>query len=275
MTLAPSLQPDQNPQAWNDHVGVYEAAFEPLTNVFAAAALDRLAPLAGQRLIDIGAGTGGAALEAARRGARVTAIDAAAGMVARIAERAAQAGLGQLSAEQMDASALACANASFDRALSVLGIVLLPDAAQGMAQMRRVLKRGGRAAIVTWTQPQRYELATRLSGAIVSARSAGPAGAALPAQLRYADPAVFRALVEDAGFAVAAIDIIEASLVAPSAAWLGDRLGFAPGLAAMMAALGGDRAAVVAEFVGKLQADQGMGPVALAAVAHVALARAC
>ena len=262
MTLAPKLQPDQNPQAWNNHVGEYETAFEPLTNCFAAAALDRLAPLAGQHLIDIGAGTGGAALEAARRGAAVTAIDAAAGMVARIAERAGQAGPGHVKAVQMDAAALSCADATFDRALSVLGVVLLPDAAAGMAQMRRVLKLGGKAAIVTWTQPQRYELAARLSGAIMSVRGAIATGAALPAQLRFADPVVFRALVETARFAVDAIDIIEASLVAPSAAWLGSRLGFAPGLAAMMAALDNERAA-------------GMGPVSLAAVAHVALARAC
>ena len=274
MTLAPHLQPDQNPQAWNDHVGVYEAAFEPLTNIFAAAALDRLGPLAGRKLIDIAAGSGGAALDAARRGAQVTAIDAAAAMVARIAGRAAQACPGRIEALQMDAACLALPDAGFDAALSVFGIVLLPDVAAGMAQMRRVLKPGGQAAIVTWTQPQRYELAARLAAAIVAVRGAGLPSSALPAQLRYADPAVFRAMIEAAGFAVEAIDIIAAKLVAPSAAWLGERLGFAPGLAAMMAALGDDRAAVTAHFVQRLQADQGCGQIALESVAHVALARA-
>ena len=273
MTLAPHLQPDQNPQAWSDHVGVYEAAFEPLTNIFAAAALDRLGPLAGRKLIDIAAGSGGAALAAAQLGAQVTAIDAAAGMVARIAMRAAQAGSGQIDAQQMDAASLALADASFDAALSVFGMVLLPDIAAGMAEMRRVLKPGGLAAIVTWTQPQRYELATRLAAATVAVRGTGLPSAALPAQLRYVDAAMFRAMVEDAGFAVEAIEIIKARLAAPSAGWLADRLGFAPGLSAMMTALGDDREAVVANFVASLQADQGSGPVALEAVAHVALAR--
>ena len=273
MTLAPQLQPDQNPQAWSDHVGVYEAAFEPLTNIFAAAALDRLAPLAGRKLIDIAAGCGGAALEAARRGAQVTAIDAAASMVARIVQRAAQAGTGQIDARHMDAAKLDLPDASFDVALSVFGIVLLPDVATGMAEMRRVLKPGGLAAIVTWTQPQRYELAARLAAAILAVRGSVLPASAVPAQLRYADPAVFRAMAEAAGFAVEAIVIAEARLPARGAAWLGARLGFAPGLSAMMAALGDDRDAVAAHFVARLQADQGSGPVKLEAVAHIALAR--
>ena len=36
MSLAAELQPDQQPERWNDHVDVYEEVFEPLTNAFAA-----------------------------------------------------------------------------------------------------------------------------------------------------------------------------------------------------------------------------------------------
>ena len=83
MKLASELQPDQQPAQWDDHVAVYEAVFEPLTDMFAAHALDRLGPRPGDRLIDVGAGSGGAALLAAARGADVLAVDASQEMVAR------------------------------------------------------------------------------------------------------------------------------------------------------------------------------------------------
>ena len=60
MSLAAELQPDQNPELWNNHVTVYEEVFEPLTNAFATQALDRLNVAPGDRLIDIGAVAGGA-----------------------------------------------------------------------------------------------------------------------------------------------------------------------------------------------------------------------
>src|SRR5262249_17407070 len=107
MTLAADLQPDQQPARWDDHVGVYEAVFEPFTNAFARRALDRLALRAGDRLIDVGAGSGGAALIAAARGAEVLAIDASPRMVARIRARAngAHGGAGSVRADVMNGMA--------------------------------------------------------------------------------------------------------------------------------------------------------------------------
>ena len=76
MSLAVKLQPDQDPERWNNHVAVYEEVFEPLTSAFARRALDHLNVGPGDRLIDIGAGAGGAALIAAARGGDVVAMDA-------------------------------------------------------------------------------------------------------------------------------------------------------------------------------------------------------
>ena len=53
-------------------------------------------------------------------------------MVARIMERAAGEGL-QLEALVMDGQHLAFADASFDAALSVFGVILFPDAEAGLA----------------------------------------------------------------------------------------------------------------------------------------------
>jgi SAM-dependent methyltransferase len=252
---------------------VYEAVFEPLTDAFAAHALDRHAQRPGARLVDVGAGSGGVALLAAARGADVLAVDASERMVARIRARAAErSGAGRVRAETMDGTALALPDAGFDAAISVFGVILFPDAGLGMREIARVLKPGGRVAVVTWTEPERYELAARLSAAIAAVRGAQPPPAALPAQLRFKEPAAFAALLGGAGLAVESIERVAETWRLPSARWIADRIAFAPGLAAVFGGLGQDRAPVLDAFVTALERDQGRGDIALSAVAHVGLA---
>jgi SAM-dependent methyltransferase len=274
MTLAADLQPDQQPSRWNDHVAVYESVFEPLTNAFAGRALDHLDLDPGDRLIDVGAGSGGAALIAAARGADVLAIDAAQQMVARIRRRAndAPTAPGRVRAEVMDGTALALPAASFDAAISVFGVVLFPDAGRGMREIARVLEPGGRVAVVTWTEPERYELAARLLAAIAAVRGPQPPPASLPAQLRFRDEAAFRSLLTAPGLVVDDIIRLDEHWRLPSARWIAERVAFAPGMAAMVGGLGADRAAVLDAFVAGLERDQGQAEIVLSAVAHVGVA---
>ena len=266
------LQPDQRPENWNDHVAAYEAVFEPFSLQFAKAAIEQLQVLAGQSVLDVAAGSGGAALMLARLGCAVTAVDASAAMCARIKARAEAEAL-PVKAVVMDAQALDCADATFDAALSVFGIVLLSDAVKGLADMRRVVKPGGRLAVVTWTEPQAYELAVELRLAIAAIRpdlaSVPLAPQSLPAQLRFRERADFAALFQDAGCPVAGIDVQSACLQAPSARWLGDHLGFAPGMAAQVAGLGADADAVKQRFVANLEARHGTGALALGGKAFI------
>jgi len=274
MNLASKLQPDQKPELWGDHVAVYEEVFEPLTNAFASHALDQLDLSPGDRLIDVGAGAGGAALMAAACGADVVAIDASPHMVARIVARAndAPGNAGRVHAHVMDGTALGLPDGSFDAAISVFGVILFPDADRGMREISRVLKPGGRAAIVTWTETERYELAARLLGAIAAARGPQPPPTSLPAQLRFRDEPALRRLLGDAGLTVEAIVRVEQRWRMASARWLADHIAFAPGMAAMIGALGADRAPVLDAFVAALECDQGRGEVELSAVAHIGVA---
>ncbi|MBX9909298.1 MAG: methyltransferase domain-containing protein [Beijerinckiaceae bacterium] len=275
MTLATDFQPDQQSARWDNHVGVYEAVFEPLSLAFARHALDRLNLRAGERLIDIGAGAGGVALMAAALGADVLAIDASAGMAARIAARASarRRGGGRVLAAVMNGMALEAPAASFDAAISTFGVILFPDAAAGMREMARVLRPGGRAAVLTWTKPERYELAARLLGAIAQVRGPLPPPASLPAQLRFKDPADFRALLGEPGLVVEDIVELEERWTLPSARWIAEHIAFAPGMAAMTDGLGDDRDSVMHLFVETLERERGTGEVVLKAVAHLGIAR--
>jgi SAM-dependent methyltransferase len=266
------LQPDQNPERWNDHVAVYEKVFEPLTNAFASRALDQLCLAPGDRVIDVAAGTGGAALLAACRGAEVVAIDGSPGMVQRIHERVRHTA-GRVRAEVMDGMALGLPDDCFDAAISVLGVILFPDADLGMREMARVLKPGGRAAVVAWTATERYELAVRLVAAVAEVRGPQPPPTSLPAQLRFRDATALQRLLADAGLSVAAITRVEQRWRLPAARWIADHIAFAPGMAAMVGALGTDRSRVLDVFVAALEREQGQGEIALSAVAHIGIGR--
>lgn len=136
--------PIQTSDFWDDTADQYIASAEPFTAMFCedAAQLARIEP--GLALLDVAAGPGALALAAARRGARVTAIDFSQGMVDRLAAR-----IGQLPiiVRQMDGQALALDDASFDRACSVFGVPLFPDWRAGLCEIARVLRPGGRAVV--------------------------------------------------------------------------------------------------------------------------------
>lgn len=103
-----------------------------------------------ERLLDIGCGTGNAALLAARSGARATGVDPAPRLISVARQRAIT--------EHLDASFvvggaedLPFAGDSFDVAVSVFGIVFADDAERAFAEMMRVLRVGGRALISAWS----------------------------------------------------------------------------------------------------------------------------
>lgn len=264
------LEPDQSTSRWSEHVVAYEAVFEPFTLGLTSPAFGRLGLAPGARVLDVAAGPGGAALALARAGCRVTAIDGAAAMVDRIAARAVEAGLA-VDAAVMDAASLDFPDATFDATISAFGVVLVPDAAGALAEMRRVVRQGGRVAVVTWTEPQRYELSALLSASADEVWPERPRPP-LPAQLRYRERPALEELFGAAGLTKPDIETVEAYLEAPSAEWLIERLAFAPGMETMLAALGPRRAAVCEAALCKLRARFDSGPIKLGGVAFAAVA---
>jgi ubiquinone/menaquinone biosynthesis C-methylase UbiE len=104
----------------------------------------------GMSVLDIGPGNGTYTIAAARRvgrAGRVFAVDIEPRMVARVRQRVADAGVGNVEARVADAHDLPFTEDSFDviTMISVLGEIPEPDRA--LAECQRVLKPGGILAI--------------------------------------------------------------------------------------------------------------------------------
>lgn len=100
----------------------------------------------GRRLLDVGTGDGTYAIEAARRGARVTGIDVAPEMLDAARARAASAGVAP-SLLPGRAEELPFADAAFDVVTAVTVLCFVEDAGRAVREMARVLAPGGRLVL--------------------------------------------------------------------------------------------------------------------------------
>lgn len=119
-------------------------------------AVQLLWPRPGERVLDIGTGTGWAARLAARRGARVTAVDIAPGML-KAAEQLSDGLEPRPAFLQASAEALPFDDAAFDGVMSTYGVIFADDPSATIDEMARVLRPGGRMALATWAdEPEGY-----------------------------------------------------------------------------------------------------------------------
>lgn len=107
----------------------------------------------GERVLDVGTGTGVVAITAARAGAKVDAIDLTPELLEQAKPSGALAGV-QVAWREADAEALPFPDASFDVVLSQFGHIFAPRHAVVTREMLRVLKPGGRIAVATWPPEQ-------------------------------------------------------------------------------------------------------------------------
>lgn len=103
----------------------------------------------GDRVLDIAAGSGNAAIQAAMRGAAVTASDLTPELFEPGRRRARDNGV-ELEWVEADAEDLPFEDASFDVALSTFGIMFAPRQSVAAAELARVVRPGGRIALAAW-----------------------------------------------------------------------------------------------------------------------------
>jgi demethylmenaquinone methyltransferase/2-methoxy-6-polyprenyl-1,4-benzoquinol methylase len=107
-------------------------------------------------VLDLCCGTGDLALvvaEKVRPAGLVLGIDAAAAPLERARERARSQPWLPVEFHQGDAAATGLADASADAAVMAYGLRNLPDPAAGLKELRRLLRPGGRAAVLDFNRP--------------------------------------------------------------------------------------------------------------------------
>jgi ubiquinone/menaquinone biosynthesis C-methylase UbiE len=134
----------------------YDRAFAPVTTHFVPFLLRAAHITPGMRVLDIATGTGLAAeavLNVVGRTGHVTAADLSTAMVEKARGRLGNVPNAALAVE--DAQALSFPNESFDAVTCSLGLMFFPDPSRGLAEFRRVLRSGCRAAVSVNTVPER------------------------------------------------------------------------------------------------------------------------
>ena len=113
---------------------------------------------AGERVIDIACGTGLVSLPAAAAVhpfGSVLGTDISEKMVETARAQALGLGLRNTSFERMDAERLELPDNYFDVALCALGLMYVPEPAQALREMLRVLRPGGRCVAAVWGERKR------------------------------------------------------------------------------------------------------------------------
>jgi SAM-dependent methyltransferase len=149
MAQRENVDPFETFKAMQKQGWAHFAPLEMITTIPAAALVKFAGVRAGQRVLDVGCGTGVVSITAARAGAQVNALD----LTPELLERARQNG--QLAEVQVDwregdVEHLPFGDATFDVVLSQFGHMFAPRPAVAIAEMLRVLKPGGTIAFSTW-----------------------------------------------------------------------------------------------------------------------------
>ena len=170
----------------------------------------------GDRVLDACCGTGDLALEAERRGARVVGLDFSEPMLER-----ARGKSGTIEWVRGDALALPFDAEEFDAATVGFGIRNLEDLARGLGELRRVLRPGGKLAVLELTRPRGllrpffrlgFDVLVPLAGKVLPG---GKAYTYLPASVRrFPGPEDLSGLLESAGFESVRFRLLGGGIVA-------------------------------------------------------------
>ena len=146
--------------------GRYEMIAEQLLPA-AEVVVEQAAPAGGDRVVDVGCGSGNAALLAAERGATVTGVDPAQRLLDVAAAEADRRGL-DATFVVGEAADMPLPDSSADVVISVFGAIFAPDPKAAAAEMTRVLDPEGRMLISAWIPDGAISRAVRLSRQTVS-----------------------------------------------------------------------------------------------------------
>lgn len=188
---------------WSDGsiVGAYVSRFGPIADEAATVLASRVAG-PGQMVLDLCCGQGTLTAMMADAGAVVTGLDFSQKMLSLARKSAPNADL-----REGDAAALPFGDRSFDAVVCNFGMMHLPDQPKALAEIRRVLRPGGRFTMATWAAPEASPAFGTVFGAI-KAHADLSSAAPQPDLFTFARPDTAEQMMGDAGLRMIAHEVI-------------------------------------------------------------------
>ena len=182
---------------WVANEAVFDALFAPVT----AAILERSGPAAGQRVLDVGCGSGTLLAKCADAGAEVVGVDIAEGMAEAARERVPEATVIVADAQTTDLLGKA-PGAPFDRVVSRFGVMFFEDSTAAFANLRRAAAPGARLVFACWRSEEEnpmFSLGSQILMDRLDPRPESPAPGA-PGPMAFADKDRIGSLLGESGW---------------------------------------------------------------------------
>lgn len=193
---------DRAGRAWIELSAETDRQLDPLGRL----ALDRLAPKGGERVLDVGCGSGQTVVqiaEAVGPTGRVLGVDVSEIMLGGARQRVANAGAGQVELICADAASHAFPAAAFDAIFSRFGVMFFEHPRAAFANLFATLATSGRISFVCWQAIERNPWALLPLRAVQAALPAAPVPPQLgdgPGPFSFAEPAHVGEILASAGF---------------------------------------------------------------------------
>ncbi len=254
---------DLTQRAWDAIAEGYDRSVTPSHIWLGHEGLRRAGLRPGMRFLDVAAGSGALSIPAARLGARVLATDLSSAMLERLERRAREDEL-SIETRVMDGHALDVEDGSFDMAGSQFGVMLFPDMRQGIRELARVVKPGGRVLMNVYGDPHAIEFfgffVTAIQAAVPS--FAGPPMDPPPLPFQLQDPKRLRRELSDAGLDAVEVEQITEEMEFRSGEHMWDWITNSNPIAGAILAeldLSGEQTAIVRDALGDLVRERAGG----------------
>ena len=162
-----------------------------------------------RQVLDLACGAGQLATTEAERvkpGGRVVATDLSPDMVAITRRRATRLALDNIDVQEMDMQSLTFGDASFDAATCRFGLMFCPDPVRAASVVHRVLKPGGRFAVVVWDVPAKNPFFTSIASVLGEFVPMPPPDPTAPGVFRLAPPGELQRVLAAGGFSAVAVE---------------------------------------------------------------------
>lgn len=203
--------------AWHRWTPTLQTWLGPVTD----AMLDLADLKPGDHVLDLAAGAGEPALSAAKRvgpSGHVLATDISSNILDFAAETARERGLTNFETRVMDGEKPDQPDDSFAAVLSRLGLIYFPDRAGALQGARRVLRRGGRVVLASFSTPDHNRFFSIPIGIIRRRAGLATPAPGLPGPFSLGGPGVMEATLKDTGFSDVRTQIVQPPLKLKSAA---------------------------------------------------------